>query len=173
VVRLKSRPFCGNLGSFSVAPPACQVGSNQAKFRMAGEILTIMPKRLVDFATLASGASVDITIAERFDILRWREVTLVARIHTNGIGSGAGSIFIAHQHESWTDEDPTLTFLETNPTLVGPISSSTAAPTVISSALTMLGTPAYADGARFFLRGNRAAAGTIRIELSLELDCNA
>jgi len=93
---------------------------------MFEHIILLCPKRTVDYATLPSPGSQDVVVADRIDVARWRELSLVVKVFTHSLVSGAGTITIMTLPQSWTKRIPGSSSLA--PAL--PASYSTAPPRV-------------------------------------------
>jgi hypothetical protein len=140
---------------------------------LSGSIIPILPKCRIDFTGIGLSTTQDVVLADSVDLLRWREVTVRTRVHSNLIGSGAGSIKIIAVPHSWSDEDPTVSFLESSLTTTATIDSAVSAPSLLSAALTTLALHGFADAIQIFARGSRSAPGAIRADLSIELQVKA
>jgi len=84
---LLPRKFIGFIGR---AP----IDKRRKKRFMPGLVIASTPKRLIDFAGLTSGSTQDFILADRVPVVHWPELTLLVRVHSNGIASGAGTITI-------------------------------------------------------------------------------
>src|SRR6266498_3972515 len=96
--------------------------------RMPGYILPALPKRVVDFATLATGSTEDLILADRIPLLHWRELTLRMQISSHSLGPGGswvGRIKTMVSPQSWTQEDPGVQFLPTPMTIAATIDNAT------------------------------------------------
>src|SRR5690242_16398185 len=79
---------------------------------MAGAVLPVIPKRFLDFATLPLNTSEDVVVADRVNLVHWRELHLRAEFHSTTLPTGS-SIQIIVFAQSWTPEEPGLEFLDT------------------------------------------------------------
>ncbi len=79
---------------------------------MSGDIIRLVPKRVVDFSTLAIGSSQDLVLADRIDLTPWSDITMLARVHTHSLSNGAGSISILALPDGHTNEDPGLNWVQ-------------------------------------------------------------
>jgi hypothetical protein len=131
---------------------------------MSGQRLPILPKRLVDFATLAVGSQESVILADRVDLLYWRELTVLLRVHSHSLASGAGTIALVMRPQSWTPEDPGQPFLAAASTLLT-ISSGTASPALLTCSVSTLLVPAMVQIA---VVGTRSNAGLLNANLSVE-----
>jgi hypothetical protein len=95
---------------------------------MAGVVMRIVPKRTLDFTSLAISQSEEIILAQNIDVSQWREVSLMVRTHTNSFSGGLGTIDIYAYMEGRTSEDPGLLFATTAALGTVTINSSTTAP---------------------------------------------
>ncbi len=140
---------------------------------MPGYILPALPKRVVDFATLATGSTEDLILADRIPLLHWRELTLRMQISSHSLGpggSGAGTIKIIVIPQSWTQEDPGVQFLSTSTTIAATIDNSTPTPpTFLTAPLVTIGSgPVIAAMARIVAQGNRTATGALNATLAID-----
>ena len=135
---------------------------------MAGRRLPILPKRLLDFSNIAvSGSGQTIVIADRIELLDWRELTLVLRVHSHNVAS-TNTIEIHLQNTSRSDEDPSLDFIGSQIASFPLITSSTPIPSLFEIAVPTTGMDCVADLARINARGTRNAAATISALVTLE-----
>jgi len=75
-----------------------------------------VPKRTLDFNSVASGNTEDLVVAQGIDISQWREASLMMRVHVNSVSAGGG-IQIFAQVEGRTAEDPGILFFTSGQTL--------------------------------------------------------
>jgi hypothetical protein len=129
----------------------------------------LVPKRVLDFTGLSSGSTEDLILADRVELLHWREVTAQIRVSTHSLSSGAGTIAIRAAAQSWTEEDPTLAFFDDSNAWSVTITSATPSPAYLTFTIPTSGTACLGHMARFTARGNRTAAGALSAQLSLEL----
>ena len=137
---------------------------------MAGSIIQILPKCNLDFSALRTSTTEDVVLADHVDLVPWREVTVRTRVHSNAVAASAGNIQIMAVPQSWAPDDPGLTFLETTLAAAATIDSTVPVPSLFNTALATAAAHGFADGLRILARGSRSAAGTIRAELSIELE---
>ena len=104
---------------------------------MAGYIIPVVPKRSIAFGILEAGTTQDVILADRVDLLHWREVNLTVHVHQLAI-PGDGSIIIGAIAQSWTSAEPETTFLGTE-FMLDPITVNTSSPTLITGFLSMNG----------------------------------
>jgi hypothetical protein len=136
---------------------------------MSGQVIPVTPKRLVDFTGLATGTQ-DFILADRVPIPSWREVTLLVRIHFHNIGSGVGTITIMAAPQSWTPEDPGLTFLtapSTGWTQIPPLTNTSPNPGYVTANFIMSGTNCTSAMTRLIARGTRTTAGNLSAIISV------
>jgi hypothetical protein len=133
--------------------------------------LPIMPKRLIDFATLGTSATQDLLLADRVELLDWRQVTLHVRVHSHTL-TGSNTIAIRVYPQSWTPEEPGQQFPAfTTPTVVT-IGSATPSPALLTIAIPTVGdysSGAIASMARFTAFATRGGAGAMQASITLEL----
>jgi hypothetical protein len=132
---------------------------------VSGDVISLVPKRLVDFSMLPLGATQDLVLADRVDLRAWPGVTMLARVHSHTLGNGAGTIVIFALPIGHTFEDPGVNFVGS---LVPPsqavINSTTPSPGYLTSAALSIG-----PQARIVARGTRAAAGSMQATVSVDL----
>lgn len=133
---------------------------------MAGFRIPVVSKRKVDFTSVSSGGTEDLVLADRVDITRWRSVTLLVAISDQS--TSAGSISILAIPQSWTEEDPGVSFLSTS-TFGVVIDGTTPAPAYLNSSLMMLGNGCMSAMARIVARGTKTGAGALSASVSVEL----
>lgn len=133
---------------------------------MSGLALPVMPKRIVDFATLPVGGIQELVLSDRVGLVHWRELTLRVRVHSHTL-VGNNQIAIRVYPQSWTEEDPGIQFLATATTAAS-ITASTPSPGLLSGSLPMLGASAIPAMARIVAVGTRTISGTMNAALSLE-----
>jgi len=135
------------------------------------QLIMPVPKRVVDFSTLAIGGSGSLILADRVDVAWWREVTLLVNVFSHTLAGGSGSIAINAISQSWTPEDPGLEFVGGTPSW-GP--ATIASGTVFGAYLSVplpLSTGLHPLGhmTRIVASATRAAAGTLMAAISVEL----
>jgi hypothetical protein len=136
---------------------------------MAGQVIEAAPKRLVDFAGLSSGGTQDFILADRVPVPSWRELTLLVRVHSHAIASGAGTITIMAAPQSWTPEDPGLTFLTTPSTgwTQLALSNATLSPGFVTTNFIVGNANCTSAMTRLIARGNRTNTGTLNALISV------
>lgn len=137
---------------------------------MSSLIALACPKQLLDFAGASIGGGSPATIlADRVDLLQWREVTAIIDVHSHSLASGAGTISVNLTAQSWTEEDPGTAFLAAAST-VTTINSGTPNPACIVQPIPMLGgSPAIARLVRISASATRIAAGALNATISVRL----
>lgn len=133
--------------------------------------LPVLPKSVLNFATLPNPGTQEIVLADRVELLHWRELTLKVRVHSHTL-TGSNTIAIKVWGMSWTPEEPGFQFPVASTTNVVTLSSSTPNPGMLSLSIPTLG--AFGSGAipgmaRFTALGSRASAGSMQAALTLEL----
>jgi hypothetical protein len=131
-------------------------------------MLPVIPKRFLDFSTLPNGSTNEFVLADRVQLLHWRELTLTVNVHSHTL-TGTNTINIFVYPQSWTEEDPAKLFLAP---IAGPTLTLTAfspSPGLLTVPIQTLGQqPAIAAMARITAGGVRAASGgTMQATLSL------
>jgi len=135
---------------------------------MPPNVLPAFPKRLINFATLAVGATEDVIIADRLPLIHWRELTMLVHVHDHSLISGAGTIQIRAAAQSWTGEDPTLQFVSSSAVWTATLSSTTPNPTYQTVPIATTGTNCLGAMVRLFARGNRTGAGALNATISVD-----
>jgi len=129
--------------------------------------LPTIPKRVLDFNTLATGSTQDLILADRIPVLNWDGVNLQIQVHSHTLASGAGTIKIIVANQSWTAEDPGLEFVN----FVVPqvtLDSSTSNPGFVEARVGVL-----SEMVRVLARGNRTSVGALSATISGEFLLNA
>jgi hypothetical protein len=133
---------------------------------MAGSVISAVRKRLINFASLGSGASQELVLADMVNVFGWRESTMLLRIHSHNIAAGAGTITIHARAQSVSAEDPGLEFVDRVTGASEVLNNLTPSPGLL------LMYPLITPLVHISAVGNRTAAGglsaTISIEFSLK-----
>lgn len=140
---------------------------------MAG-IIQAVPKRTVDFATLAVGATQDIVLADEVNLPLNLEMSLGVRVHNHTLTSSAGTISIMAVPQLWTPEDPGLALVSTVP--AGPpvvINGNTPSSTYCPRFLRTVGSNCVGPMTRVVARGSRTAAGALSATVSVDITAKA
>jgi len=80
---------------------------------MAGRIILVSPKRVFDFSGAPVGSTASVIAADRVDVVQWRELTLIARVHAMAIDP-LNQIQVNVLQQSWTPEEPSMEFVNLN-----------------------------------------------------------
>jgi microcystin-dependent protein len=140
---------------------------------MSEHVLPVLPKRSLDFGTLAVGASQDIIVGDRVELLHWRELSLKVRVHSHTL-SGSNTIAISVFPQSHTPEDPSVQWLSQGTSTFVTLSASTPSPALLTLAVpTASGVQPIAAMARVIATGSRAGAGTMQVSLTVEFSAKA
>jgi hypothetical protein len=132
---------------------------------VSGDVIHLVPKRLVDFSNLPSGSTQDLVLMDRVDLKRWPGVTMLARVHSHTLSNGAGSIVVFALPTGHTLEDPGVDFVGSIvPPAQAVIDSTTPTPAYLTSTALSIG-----PQARIIARGTRTAVGTMQANLSVDL----
>jgi hypothetical protein len=133
---------------------------------MTGYIKHVSSKRTVDFATVASGQLQELLIEDRIDNLHWREATLVVRVYSHSLASGAGTISVGAYGQSVSAQDPSVEFIDTSAFYAVTITGSTPTPALlITPPLTNILYPVV----RLVARGTRTATGALTATFSVDI----
>ena len=140
---------------------------------MPGKVIRAVQKRLVNFSSLPSGASQEVILADRLDVLQWRELTLQVKVHSNGIAAAAGTISINSIAQTLSDDDPGVDFLDRSSVPNVLITSTTPSPgyltTIISQVQPVGSVYGLANLLRLVAFGSRTGAGAINAVISVEV----
>lgn len=136
---------------------------------MSAQVLPVIQKRLITFDTLSTSSQQELIIADRVDLLHWRELDLTLRVHSHTL-TGSNQIFINVVPQSVTLEDPDVSWLGVSGTWFV-IASSTPSPSFSIAGLRTTGFDQ--DGpiaalARITATGLRNNSGAMQANLSLE-----
>jgi hypothetical protein len=77
---------------------------------MAGTLLNVLPKQVLDFGNIGVGTNQYLVLAERIDISQYIDVVLVLRVHAMSCGAASVMTFFVFP-DGWCDEDPTINFI--------------------------------------------------------------
>src|SRR5438128_2129380 len=83
---------------------------------------------VLNFNGLPIGATQEVVLADRVDILNWLEITPMLRVHTHSLSGGVGSIVIGMYGQSLSAQDPGMFFLNKNIPLLITLDSSVPKP---------------------------------------------
>ena len=136
---------------------------------MAGVVLQVVPKRVLDFSNLASGTTQDLVLAQGIDISQYSEVSLMVRVHDNSgtwPSLGTPKIEIFGQTDGRTFEDPGLLFAGSTLLGTATVASGTAqAAYFVNSLGSNVGSMV-----RIVARGTRGGAtNTVKATLSVDI----
>lgn len=130
--------------------------------------IPVVPKRKVDFTNLVNGTTEDLVLAERVELVQWREVQLLVGVTDHTISGTYGTISILAIPESWSEEDPTISFLSSSSYGVT-IDNTTPSPAYLNTNLLMLGSDCVGTMARIVARGSKTSAGSQSANIVVEL----
>jgi hypothetical protein len=138
---------------------------------MSGYVIPIAEKRFFDFTTLAAPNTQTIVLADRVDVMRWRELTLCVRVHDHSLAGGAGAIFVRASPQSFSREEPGTIFVDTTSIAAEiAIDSTTTQPALLLAPINVTGTTnCMSDLAYIHVSGTRSAAGPITATISVEI----
>jgi len=135
---------------------------------MTGIKLSVLPKRALDFATLANPSTQEVILADRIELFRWRELLVKVRVHLHTL-TAPNIITIFVYAQSWTDEEPGLQFVASTAAASVAIQSTTPSPGELDLVVPTLATNGIAGMARITAIGNRGGGGTMQAQLSMEV----
>jgi hypothetical protein len=135
---------------------------------LRGRALPVLPKKFLDFSTLPVGGSQEVVLADRVELLHWRELTLKVRVHSHTM-TGSNNVAIAVYPQSWTWEDPGIQWLTSGTSTFAVIDASTPSPGLVNLVVpTLSGAQPIAAMARLTAFAQRAGAGTMRATITLQ-----
>jgi hypothetical protein len=131
---------------------------------MAGKILRLVNKRVIDFSNCATGTGPVYVLLERIDLSQYIDAMLAVRVHAVNV-AGSSFMTIDLYGDGYTDDDPGILFV-TNGTYFSStiINSAVIAPTL----LTYGGTVAGHYG-RLVANGGKNSAGACSATISVDL----
>jgi hypothetical protein len=131
---------------------------------MAGYILPVIAKTVIDFSSLAIGATQEYSLAEQVALTHWREATLVVTVRSHTLAGGSGTITIGARGQSRSAEDPGLDFVDTSVFYNVVLNSGTAATAFVVCPLNV-----DHPMVKVVAQGNRLASGTLQAIVSIYL----
>ena len=106
---------------------------------MAGLALHVVPRTKYTFDNVPSGTTFTVPIARHIDISRFREVTLLVRVHTKSLlATGSPTIVVGAVADVPTADDPAQDFLS------AVLASTTIIPGTTAPSLVLVAIPANA-----------------------------
>jgi hypothetical protein len=137
---------------------------------MSGQIIPVVPRRVVDFGGVTSGSTQSLVLVDKVELVHWQELTMLVRMHSNSIASGAGTISVAAQPRSFSDDDPGVTFAcsaGAGPALI--LGSTIANGESRTGFMRTMGPNCVGDMVRIVALGNRLNTGTLNATISVDL----
>lgn len=136
-----------------------------------GYVITAIPKRVITFTYSPVVAGQELVLADRVDVLHWREITLALRVHTHTLGGQPNPILINIYAQSVSDQDPGLEFLDKNFQTVLQLDNTTPIPCLMEA---NLGDgqwyPSYGPPmVRITAQSTQTASGTISATISADI----
>jgi hypothetical protein len=136
---------------------------------MTGYVLPCVPKRTLNLGQgPLSGGTQDVILADRFEVIHWREVTIVVRVHAHSLYGTANSVDIFMLPQSTSVDDPGITFLDQSNYL----SVQLASGTLVGAILTMPANgynnvypPMIQVGARATWNGAGSISATVSVDI--------
>lgn len=101
---------------------------------MAGTVLRLLPRTDYDFAKVQASNSVVVWTSQNVDVSRYREATLLVRVHTINIGTGA-TLVVALRTAQPSQEDPAQYFRASSDLAYVLLNNGTTAPRLEAAAL--------------------------------------
>lgn len=134
---------------------------------MTGYVIRCVPEIKLDFAGLSTSGQQDVVLADQIDVVQWSELTMLVRVHSHTLGSGAGSIGISAYKQSVSLDDPGLTFLDSNPQGVSFFNGTPVPAYFVLNLSALWG--ASPPMVRIVASGLRTGAGILAATVSLDL----
>ena len=131
-----------------------------------GYVKNAVRKRTVDFAGLGSGLTQRLILGDRIEVLHWREITLLVRVHSHSLASGAGTIRVGTLGQSVSLDDANAEFIDPSSFNFVLLDSSTPSTAFISAPQTNI-YPMF----RLVAEGSRTGAGALNATVSVEFSC--
>jgi len=135
---------------------------------MSGFIIPIVPKRVLDFSSVAVSSSQSVIIADRIDLLHWRGISLVLKVYSHTLTSGTGTIRFDVMPQSWTSDDPGMTFLASASAQSITIGSTTKNPDYLLADVNMSGPGCMSAMAQIVATCNRISVGSLTAQISVD-----
>lgn len=129
---------------------------------MAGYTMSAVPKRTVDFAGLGAGLTQQLILADRVDLLQWREVTMLVNVYNHSLASGAGTLRIIAFGQSISADDPSLDFIDSTNFFAVSLNSATPSPAYIP-----LG-DLFHPMVRVVAEGTRTGTGALNVTVGVD-----
>jgi hypothetical protein len=134
--------------------------------QVAGYIRRGFPEMAVTFNGLAPGQNQTIILLDRVPVIEWAEVTLLLRVHSHNLASGAGVITVGAYAESISADEPGTTFLDQATFAAVALSQTTPSPTyfavpIMTGGLTAGGLASMPALVQIVASGAQFSSGTI------------
>jgi hypothetical protein len=78
---------------------------------MTGYVIPCVPKRSVTFA-MTNGTSNEVILADRVELVHWREITMMFRVHSHTLGGTPNTIQLGVYAQTHSGDDPGLLFID-------------------------------------------------------------
>ena|SRR5258706_4662653 len=135
---------------------------------MSGYIIPLVAKRKVDYASLPNPGQQDVILADRVEVIHWRELTVRVQVFDHSLISNAGTITVMVIPMSWTEEEPNQPFLSSISAGDVIIQNNTLTPAFLTKNLTTNGADCMTAMARVVARGIRSAGGAMNATISVD-----
>jgi hypothetical protein len=132
-----------------------------------------VPKRAFDFGNnIPVGATQSIVLADQVELLHWRELTMIVRVHSHSL-TGSNSISVTAWPQSTTPEDPNIVWLTSDKSNSVFIQASTPIPSMLTADLVTIGTDndpyTVANMVQILVQPFRAGVGSMQATISVEI----
>jgi len=137
---------------------------------MSGEVKRVLRRTTFEFtaAQAVSSTSPEVAIATNVNVSQYRELILIARLHSATWTSAGAKFEIRVRGSAPTEEDPGLTFRGT--TVLTSVTLNQGSVVPFPAFGTMItGFPPFVDVLVFMTQGAQAAAGTVNVSADISL----
>jgi len=139
---------------------------------MTGYIIPCFPRRDINF-NIDTGASQELVLADRVELVNWRYVSLMFRVHAHSLGGTTNTILLGVYAQTISRDDPGLLFIDAANLFSVQIDQTTPSSTVITLGFPdgpgINPPPFHAPMVRVIAKSTRAAAGTISGTFSADI----
>jgi hypothetical protein len=129
-----------------------------------GVLVPLFSLRRFTFSTLTVSSSLEVIMVRQVELQKYRELTVLVRVHARTIDSGA-SIDVIVRALSQTPEAPGVDFVDSS----SAIATATIASGTTSTLVTQSTTSAFGRLARIVVKGSRGASGVCTADFAADL----
>lgn len=130
---------------------------------MANVVVSLFSLRRYGFEAIAASNSFDIVVVRALECARYREISLVTRVHSIAFGSGASIQLFAYEVAP-TDDEPGTDFVASSTVCSSTITSAFAPALYVTTSAAPFG-----GALRVVLRGTRGISGACAAVLEADL----